>query len=254
MRSVLFPFRILPPSLRRSVAFSSVAWSVPLQFLRVLPSDHRPPEQQPKQSCSSYVNEGEQQPKAQPPPKQHAMGGRRRRRGRSRRRVRPSPAATTNIPPPPSIPPSFSWARNNRPLLPFFYLRCPPPPPPSSGLVRPSSVRGDPSLEERCPQGENGGGRDPSYLPASSPLQRTNECSTHNSAGGCGRKERKRRGRRKRCWRWIGIPSKGRREAEAEEPMRFSCAYSPPPSLPPPPPMMAKTRLSLVVRTRQFFY
>ncbi len=180
LRSVLFPLRILPPSLRRSVAFSSVAWSVPLQFLRVLPSDHRPPEQQPKQSCSSYVNEGEQQPKAQPPPKQHAMGGRRRRRGRSRRRVRPPPAATTNIPPP-SLPPSFSWARNNRPLLPFFYLRCPPPPSPlqwlGPSLLRPRRPisRGEmpPGRERR-----REGGTPPTYLQAPPSNERTSAALT----------------------------------------------------------------------------
>lgn len=98
--------------------------------------------------------------------------------------MRPPPAATTNIPPPPSIPPSFSWARNNRPLLPFFYLRCPPPPPPSSGLVRPSSVRGDPSLEERCPQGENGGGREGPLLPTCKLPPPTNERVQHSQQRG----------------------------------------------------------------------
>ncbi len=178
LRSVLFPFRILPPSLRRSVAFSSVAWSVPLQFLRVLPADRRPPEQQPKQSCSSYVNEGEQQPKAQPPPKQHAMGGRRRRRGRSRRRVRPPPAATTNIPPP-SLPLSLGL-EITAPSSPSSISGAPPPP--SSGLVRPSSVLGDPSLEERCPQGENGGGREGPLLPTCKLPPPTNERVQHSTA------------------------------------------------------------------------
>ncbi len=178
LRSVLFPLRILPPSLRRSVAFSSVAWSVPLQFLRVLPSDHRPPEQQPKQSCSSYVNEGEQQPKAQPPPKQHAMGGRRRRRGRSRRRVRPPPAATTNIPPP-SLPLSLGL-EITAPSSPSSISGAPPPSPlqwlgPSLLRPRRPISRGEmpPGRERR-----REGGTPPTYLQAPPSNERTSAALT----------------------------------------------------------------------------